>query len=197
MSTLPLSPTGTSGMHSIKPRRKWLRYALITAAIMALLVVGILAAYIPYASDNTALKAALTHVESGAIPDESPEYADKVAAELRVQPPAKVAPGSYSNITTFGDVTYNAVLALKDDGTYDSLLTVGNPRVFKLYKQTGKWRVEGRVLLTVMLEGDQFLTAPKARDHKTPSRELILDASPDRLVLQAHYGNPVPFDKVK
>ena len=176
--------------------RRWLRAMVIALGVFVLAALGALIAYLPHATDNEALKSALAHVESGGIPDEPPEYAAEVAKDLQAVPPAQVIPATYSTTNTFNDVTYNAVLSLRPDGSYDYALTVGNSRVFKLYKHTGKWWVEGKVLHTILLEGDDFLTAASARDRKTPARERIIESSADVMVLQAHYGPQVHFKKI-
>jgi len=189
--------TATAQMHSMKSPRRWVRLALIALGIAALVGIGALLAFIPYANDNSSLKAALEHVESGAIPDEPPEYAAIIERDLKAEPAARVVPGTYSSMDTVNEVTYNAVLNLKADGKYEYALTVGNSRVFKLYEHKGKWWVQGKVMNTVMLEGHEFLAAPSARDHKTPSRERILQSDDNSIVLHAHYGQPVKFDKVE
>jgi len=187
--------TFSSPVQSRRPRR-WLRFLLISVGLACLVALGALLAFIPHATDNGSLKNALEHVESGAIPDEPQAYINQVESDLKATP-AQVLPATYSSLDTFNDVTYNAVLTLKPDGAYDYALTVGNSRVFKLYKHSGKWWVQGRVLHTVLLDGDEFLTAPAARDRKTPARERIIESSPDGLLLQAHYGATVQFKKIK
>ncbi len=190
MATTPLSCTAQTR----RPRR-WLRAVLIAVGTVCLIALGALLAFIPYASDNGALKNALAHVESGAISDEPQAYIDQINRDLQA-PTAQVMPATYSSLERFNDVTYNAVLTLKPDGAYDYALTVGNSRVFKLYKHSGKWWVQGAVLHTILLEGDDFLTSPAARDRKTPARERIVESGPDGLLLQAHYGSPVKFKKI-
>ncbi|SFF31194.1 hypothetical protein SAMN04489711_12610 [Paracidovorax wautersii] len=157
--------------------------------------IGALAAYLPYAKGSNALQAALEHIENGAVPNEPPEYAQLMDKESRVQPKAAVLAGTYTNITKVNGVTYNAVIALQTGGKYEYALTVGTPRVYKLYKHSGEWWVSGRVLNIVFKEGDEFLAAPANRDHKTPAREHILAVTPDSITLQAHYGSPVVFNK--
>lgn len=180
----------------VRASRKWLRYAGIGLTMVILACIGAVIALVPYANDNNSLKSALAHIERGSVPDEPADYAALMEKERAAAPPAQVIPGSYSSLDAVHDVAYNAVLNLKPDGAYDYALTVGNDRVFKLYKHTGKWWVEGRVLHTILLEGDAFLTAPAARDRKTPSREHIIESSPDAITLQAHYGPQVKFQKV-
>lgn len=177
--------------------RRFVKPIAISLVAILAIGVGVLAAYMPYVSNSNALQTALQQIESGAIPDEPADYAQLMTQEAAVNPTASLAPGTYSNITTVNGVTYNAVLALQDGGRYEYALTVGTPRVYKLYKHSGRWRVEGRVLHTVIEEGDLFLSAPKSRDKSTPSRERILEVGPDHVILQAHYGNPVRFEKVQ
>lgn len=190
--------TGTvlSPIRTTRPPRRWLRVSLIVVGFLVLIGVGAFLAFIPYAADNDALKTALKHVESGSIPDEPPDYVLQIEKDLKADPPAQIIPATYSSIDSYHDVTYNAVISLKPDGSYDYALTVGNSRVFKLYKHTGKWWVQGKVLNSILLKGDAFLTEPAARDRKTPSRERIIESSANEIVLQAHYGPQVHFKKV-
>lgn len=172
------------------------RVALWGGLTLVLLIVGGLASWIPYARENQQLVQALKYVEQGAIPDEPADYKAELQRDLD-QPSAGVLPGVYSNLTHMDAVTYNAVLVLKPDGNYDYALSVGNDRVHKRYGHRGRWWVQGRVLHTVLLEGDSFLTAPQARNHVTPARERIVDDSVGQLTLQAHYGSAVKFLKVE
>jgi hypothetical protein len=165
-------------------------------AIVLLLAVGFFISWISYARGNQELVKTLQYVEQGSIPNEPASYREQVRQHLDA-PSAGVLPGAYSNLTRMRSVTYNAVLVLKPDGKYDYALSVGNDRVLKRYGHKGVWWIQGKVLHTILLEGDAFLASPETRDRVTPARELILDASPGQLTLQAHYGDAVKFVKVQ
>lgn len=195
-----MTTTINQGGAALRPRRKkdlrkLVKPVLLALAVLALIGIGALAAYLPYAKGSNSLQAALEHIESGAVPNEPPEYARLMDMESAVKPNAAVLPGTYTNLTTINGVTYNAVIALQGGGKYQYALTVGTPRVYKLYKHSGEWSVTGRVLNIVFKEGDEFLAAPASRDRKTPAREHILEVTPESMTLQAHYGNPVVFNK--
>lgn len=169
----------------------------VAGALVALCTLGALMAYVSHANDNKSLTAALEHIENGGIPDEPSSYAAAMDRDSKQEPSVSLAPGAYSNTTLMQDVTYRAVLLLKPNGRYDYALTVGNDRVYKMYKHAGLWEVKGQVFQTILEEGDAFLTPPAARDRKTPSRERIVEVGADYVVLQAHYGGPVKFEKVE
>ncbi len=173
-----------------------LRWSRHIALWLVLLVVGAMTPWVLYTRANDELTQALKHVEAGAIPNEPDSYADVLRGDLK-QSTAQVLAGAYSNITQMGAVTYNAVLVFKPDGNYDYALSVGNGRVHKRYGHRGLWWVQGRVLHTVLVDGDAFLAAPESRNHVRPSRERILDSSAEQLTLQAHYGPPVSFQRVQ
>lgn len=173
------------------PRSK---YLIITTSFLVFFGGG-LAVWINYTDANRQLTESLAFVEKGTIVDEPVAYKKVMAAAL-VQPTAPVLPGVYANLTVIGSITYNAVLKLQGDGVYDYALSVGNGRVYKRYAHRGRWWVEGNVLHTILVSGDQFLTAPESRDKVTPAREQILAVTPDMLTLQAHYGPAVIFRKI-
>lgn len=167
----------------------------IVLAVILMLLVGALIAWTLYTRDNQQLTQSLQQVESGAIADEPEDYRAIIARDLE-QKIAPVLSGVYSNLTQLNAVTYNAVLYLKPNGNYDYALTVGNARVHKRYGHRGRWWVQGRVLHTVLLEGDAFLTSPASRNRVTPARERIMDSSKEQIILQAHYGPAVTFLRV-
>jgi len=199
MSTMKLS-TGLAETNTTTPKRglrRFLKPLLIALVVLLAIAGGVVVAYMPYVTNSNALQAALQHIESGAVPDEPAEYVQLMERESAIKPDLQLKPGTYSNLTTINEVTYNAVLSLQDGGKYEYALTVGTPRVYKLYKHSGRWWVDGRVIHTVLAEGDSILAAPAARDKRTPSRERIVDMGPDHITLQAHYGGPVRFTRVE
>ncbi len=168
-----------------------------SAAIVVLVMIGVVLAMIPRASDSNALQAALTHVESGSIPDETPEFAKMVESESKVTPDLKIEPGTYTHVATVNGVAYTVALILHDGGKYEYALQVGNERVHKTYSHSGRWWIDGKVLHTVLTQGDKFLTAPASRDSATPSRERIVHLGQGGFTLKAHYGPEVEMTKVQ
>jgi hypothetical protein len=167
----------------------------VALAVVVLLMLGVIVAWALHARDTQQLTQSLQQVEQGVIPNEPPSYRETITRDLE-QSIAPVLPGVYTNLTQISAVTYNAVLLLKPDGQYDYALTVGNDRLHKRYGHRGRWWVQGRVLHTVLLEGDAFLTAPASRNRVTPARERIMSSSKEQITLQAHYGPAVTFLRV-
>lgn len=184
-------PEANSRLSAVRKNKK-LRVFLIGAAVMLMLALGAFVAATLHVKDGQDLQNALTHIESGAIKNEEPQWIAVITEALNQQS-SRVQPGMYSNVTTLGAVTYNSVLYLKVDGNYEYALTVGNERVHKRYSHNGRWWIQGKVLHTILLTGDMFLTSPAQRDKVTPARELIVDADAAQLTLKAHYGAPVVF----
>lgn len=146
------------------------------------------------ANNTASLDQLYSHLESGAIPDEPPAFLEHVAKLEKAQQ-VIVTPGVYENTISTNGVIFNTVMVLNKDGTYNTAMSVGNGSIHRSYSHSGKWWVEGAVHKTVMLEGDEFLAAPMARDKKTPMNELIVDSGPDHITLLAHFvPDPVRFD---
>ena len=180
-----------------KPEGKlWFRRAAIVLSLLGVLVAAALFVWIGHTRETLALTQALRTIESGQLPDEDDAFKTAVARALG-EAPIPLEPATYVHLSKHAGVTYNAALQLAKDGRYDYVLTVGTNRVHKLYSHKGRWWLQGRVLHTVLLEGDAFLTPPASRDRVTPARSLIVaaPATPDKLTLRATYGPEVLFTK--
>lgn len=171
---------------------------VLCAFFLGLLVIffGVFMAFYAKQQSSDVYLGTLEYIESGAIPDESADFARK--ADLMAEDaPANVPLGVYKNFSVNNGIQYDTVLLLKKDSAFEFAMTVGNGQLHKTYKYSGRWWVEGGVFKTILVDGDLFLASPKARDRMTAMREIILKSEGDELVLLAHYNKePVVFKRI-
>lgn len=172
---------------------------VLCAFFLGLLVIflGVFFAFYTKQQSSEVYLQTLKYIESGSIPDESEDFANK--ADLMAEDQVVEVPlGIYKNLSVHNGIQYDTVLALKKDAVFDFAMTVGNGTLHKTYKYSGRWWVEGSVFKTILVDGDLFLASPKARDRATAMREIILKSDGDELVLLAHYNRePVTFKRIE
>jgi hypothetical protein len=177
-------------------KKRWKLIVLSIVCAAAAIGAGAFAAFYSRSVGSEGLMQALNYIESGALTDETAEFSRNVET-MRSAPTANVQAGAYKNVTTVGNVTYDTAMVLKNDGSYNYAMTVGNSALHKTYQHSGRWWVEGNVFNSVMTEGDLFLAPPAARDRSTPMREIIVESGDTSLKLRAHYSvEPVLFQRV-
>ena len=178
-------------------KNHWGKLLLGIFALLMAVTAGAVYAYYQRITQNQQLYSALAYIESGNFAPEPDEYFAR-AAKLKGGDKAKITMGAYSNVTQVNGLMYNPVLVLKNDGTYDYALTVGDGLTHKTYGHKGRWWVDGYVLNTVLLSGDEFLVDAKYRDKMREQSEIITSVGDDYLELQAPYSRtPVRFQLVK
>lgn len=177
-----------------KWRRLLLRLLMALLAILVLLI-GAFTAWFFYARDTANLVTTLQQLEAGNIPEPSATFKESIAIALNEKPLTPTLPGVYTFLQETGGVTYNAVIVLGADGRYQHALTVGNERVHKMFKHTGRWWMQGRVFHAVLIDGDRFLVPPSARDGKTPSLYLMSSKDTKTLTLQGTNGEPITYQR--
>jgi len=187
---------GTSSPPPSQSKWRSLLYRLLIALVATLvLFAGAFTAWYFFARANMNLVNTLQYIESGSIPDPPQPFLDSVKQALDEPSLNPTLPGVYTFLREQGGVTFNAVLVLGTDGLYQYALTVGNVRVHKLFKHSGRWWVQGRVFHTILVDGDRFLVPPTARDSKTPSRHLMSSIDGTALTLQSSTGEPVTYKR--
>ncbi len=187
--TSPLQAPATSKW------RRWLSRLLLALLAAVVLLIGAFTAWFPYFRDSANLVAALQTLEAGNIPDPSEDFKVSVAKALSQEPLTSTLPGVYTYLHESAGVTFNAVVVLGADGRYQYALTVGNDRVHKLFRHTGRWWMQGRVFHVVLIDGDRFLVPPSARDGKTPSLYLMSSKDTKTLTLQGTNGEPMTYQR--